>query len=85
MEKTLNQNSSDTSLTLSLIKWWATICIIIATGSRAFELHAIDLVFGWIGTAMWLLASIRMQDRPLLVVNIVCLSFISYGLVRIFV
>jgi hypothetical protein len=83
MEKTLNQNSSDTSL--SLIKWWATICIIIATGSRAFELHAIDLVFGWIGTAMWLLASIRMQDRPLLVVNIVCLSFISYGLVRIFV
>jgi hypothetical protein len=83
MENTLNQNSSDTSL--SLIKWWATICIIIATGSRAFELHAIDLVFGWIGTAMWLLASVKMQDRPLLVVNIVCLSFISYGLVRIFV
>ena len=83
MEKTLNQNSSDASL--SLIKWWATIAIIIATGSRAFELHAIDLVFGWIGTAMWLLASIKMQDRPLLVVNIVCLSFISYGLVRIFV
>ena len=76
----MNQNSSDASL--SLIKWWATICIIIATGARAFELHAVDLVFGWVGTAMWLLASIKMKDRPLLVVNIVCLSFISYGLVR---
>lgn len=70
---------------LDAIKWAATISIIIATGARAIELHAVDLLFGWIGTALWLLAAVYMKERALVVVNIVCLVFISYGLARQFI
>jgi len=67
---------------LDIIKWCATICIIIATGARAIELHSVDLIFGWIGTALWLLAAYKMRETALVMVNVVCLIFISYGLVR---
>lgn len=67
--------------TLSIIKWLATLNIIIATAARAFEFHNVDLTFGTLGTALWLIAAYKMREPALVIVNVICLAFLMFGLV----
>ena len=67
---------------LNAIKWLATAGIVVATAARAFDLHNVDMVFGTIGTALWLWASIKMRETPLVIVNVVCLAFLIFGLTK---
>lgn len=70
---------------LKSIKWAATALIIVATASRAFEQHNLDLVAGAAGTFLWLVAAYKMRESALFLVNAVCLGFLLYGVAKIVV
>lgn len=63
-----------------MLKWSATIAIIIATICRSFDYHVADMVIGGIGTGLWAYAAYKMQDKALLAVNVFCLGILLYGI-----
>jgi hypothetical protein len=54
---------------LEILKWIGTACVIVAATCRAFEFHTVDLILSIIGAAIWGYAALKMNDKPLLVVN----------------
>lgn len=54
---------------LEALKWFGTLCVIIAAGCRALEFHMADLIISILGAGIWGYAAIAMKDKALFVVN----------------
>lgn len=54
---------------LEILKWFGTACVIVAATCRAFEFHAADLFLSIVGALVWAYAAVKMNDKPLMVVN----------------
>lgn len=67
---------------LEILKWLGTACVILAATCRAFEFHTVDLVLSIVGAAVWGYAALKMNDKPLLVVNGFITAILLYGVVK---
>lgn len=67
---------------LEIVKWFGTACVIVAATCRAFEFHTVDLVLSIIGAAIWGYAALKMNDKPLMVVNGFITAILLYGVVK---
>lgn len=67
---------------LEVIKWFGTACVIVAATCRAFEFHTVDLILSIIGAAIWGYAALKMNDKPLMVVNGFITAILLYGVVK---
>lgn len=66
---------------LEAIKWFGTICVIIAAGCRALEFHTADLLISILGAGLWGYASIVMKDKPLFIVNAFIVTILLLGII----
>ena len=67
---------------INQIKWAATIFIVLATLARTMEYHYLDLVFGAIGTLMWIYIAHKTKENALLTVNAFCLAILIIGILK---
>ena len=67
---------------LEAIKWFGTLCVIVAATSRAFEFHQVDLVLSILGAGAWAYAAIKMKDKSLFVVNGFIVAILIIGLLK---
>ena len=71
-----------------LVKWIATIFVMVAITSRSAGynavFHAIDLICTLCGTTGWLYVSIVWKDRALIMMNTAILIIVATGLLRTF-
>jgi hypothetical protein len=67
---------------LNIIKWIGTICVIIAATCRAFGFHTADLILSIIGASIWGYAGLKMNDKPLMVVNGFITTILLYGIIK---
>lgn len=60
-------------LRLEELKWIATACLIVG-----FGLFSAGIGFGWFiqiaGGVLWTMAALRMNDKPLLITNVVMIT-----------
>ena len=72
-----------------LVKWIATIFVMVAITSRSAGyneiFHTIDLICTFCGTTGWLYVSIAWKDRALIMMNTAILIIVATGLLRTFV
>ena len=68
------------------IKWVATVLILISVSFRnaGVEYHAIDMLFGTIGTLGWLWVSVIWQDRAMIILNALMVLLLGSGLLKIY-
>ena len=67
---------------LEILKWLGTACVILAATCRAFDFHTADLFLSIVGAAVWGYAALKMNDKPLLVVNGFITAILLYGVVK---
>ena len=67
---------------LEILKWFGTACVILAATCRAFEFHTADLILSIAGAAVWAYAAVKMNDKPLMVVNGFITAILLYGVVK---
>lgn len=67
---------------LEAIKWFGTICVIIAAACRAFEFHEVDLILSIFGAGAWAYAAVKMKDKSLFVVNGFIVAILIMGLLK---
>lgn len=67
---------------MNAVKWIATAFIVLATLARALEYHHVDLVFGSVGTFLWIYIAHKMKEGALLAVNTFCLMILIFGLLK---
>ena len=72
---------------IDVIKWVASIVIIIAVTLRASgeEYHVYDLIFSFTGTSLWLIVSFAWKDKALILLNSVMAFTLLSGLVKDYV
>ena len=72
---------------INVIKWVASIVIIIAVTLRASgdEYHMYDLIFSFLGTSLWLIVSFAWKDKALILLNSVMAFTLLSGLVKDYV
>lgn len=72
---------------IDVIKWVASIVIIIAVTLRASgeEYHVYDLIFSFTGTSLWLIVSFAWRDKALILLNSVMAFTLLSGLVKDYV
>lgn len=64
-------------------KWVASIFVIVAMVFRSTQQFAfLDLCLSLVGVFLWLLVSLKWQDRALIVVNAVSLVVLAIGLIN---
>jgi hypothetical protein len=66
------------------IKWVATVFIMIAIICRSagVEYALYDLIFGLVGTVLWLWVSMLWQDRALIILNTTATIVLAIGLLK---
>ena len=67
---------------LEILKWLGTACVILAAACRAFEFHTADLFLSIVGALVWASAAVKMNDKPLMVVNGFITAILLYGVVK---
>lgn len=67
---------------MTIIKWTATLFIILATLARSLEYHTVDLITGALGTGLWAYVGYKTKESALTVVNVFCLIVLVYGIVK---
>ena len=69
------------------VKWAATIIILTSVVFRnaGVEFRMFDLIFGTIGTFLWLWVSIMWKDRALIILNVAMALLLSSALLKEFV
>lgn len=65
-----------------MIKWFATLCVILAAGARAFNQHIFDLVLSILGAGVWAYVAYRENDKALLTVNGFILAILAFGIFK---
>ena len=66
---------------LDYLKWTATLVLIVGTAVNSAGFYPLGPVLLIVGGIIWLCASIKMRDRPLIVTNLVMSLTGSAGLV----
>lgn len=66
---------------MSIIKWLGTTGIILSAVLRVLDFHMLDIAVGFVGTSLWVYASLVAKDYPLLTVNLFVDIVLLYGLV----
>lgn len=66
------------------VKWVATAFVMIAIAFRAagIEYALYDLIFGLIGTVLWLWVSMLWHDRAMIVLNTTASIVLAIGLLK---
>jgi ABC-type siderophore export system fused ATPase/permease subunit len=66
------------------VKWAATIMILISVSFRnaGVEYYLLDMIFGTIGTILWLWVSIVWKDRALIMLNVVMFVLLFSGVLK---
>lgn len=66
------------------VKWVATAFIMVAIACRAagIEYALYDLIFGLIGTVLWLWVSMLWHDRAMIVLNTTASIVLAIGLLK---
>lgn len=67
---------------INVVKWIATVGIVIATILRSLGYHYADMIVGGIATALWAYAAYKTKDVPLFAVNGFCLIVLAYGVCK---
>lgn len=67
---------------LNALKWFGTICVILAATCRAFDLHTADLILSILGAGVWAGVAIKAKDNPLLVVNGFIVAILLFGVFK---
>ena len=67
---------------LNALKWFGTICVILAATCRAFDLHTADLILSILGAGVWGGVAIKAKDNPLLVVNGFIVAILLFGVFK---
>lgn len=67
------------------VKWVATVFIMIAIVCRSagVEYALYDLIFGLVGTILWLWVSMLWQDRALIILNTTATIVLAIGLLKV--
>lgn len=70
--------------TIWLIKWFASIVILLAVAFRSAgeQYHLFDLYFSLIGSIGWLTVSIAWKDRALIMLNTVMTLTLLTGILK---
>jgi len=68
--------------TFEIVKWFGTICVIIAATCRAFDLHTADLILSIVGAGIWGYAAIVMKDKALVTVNGFIVLVLLFGVLK---
>lgn len=68
-------------MTLSKIKWIATILCLIGIALTSFNVFPLNILFGLVGSGMWTAAGYMQDDAPLVVVEFVATALYAFGLV----
>ncbi len=56
-------------MTLDSVKWAATITLIVSVGLNGLGLYPHGPIVQVLGGTLWLIASLKMKDKPLIVTN----------------
>lgn len=67
---------------MTIIKWLGTTGVIVAAILRALDYHMQDMIVGFIGTLLWVYASYKERDMPLLTCNVFILAVLLYGIIK---
>lgn len=57
-------------MNLLLIKWLATITLIIGATTAALNIHPLYIVLNTLGGILWSTAGVLMKDKPLVATNV---------------
>jgi len=70
--------------TIWLIKWFASIAILLAVAFRSAgeQYHLFDLYFSLIGSIGWLTVSLAWKDRALIMLNTVMTLTLLTGILK---
>jgi hypothetical protein len=66
---------------LIIIKWLGTILCLLGIALTSFNIYPANILFGFIGSALWTLAGFMQRDVPLLLVEFVAVVLYFGGLV----
>jgi ABC-type siderophore export system fused ATPase/permease subunit len=58
------------------------ILLSVCFRNAGIEYHAMDMIFGTIGTAFWLWVSIIWKDRALIILNVVIFMLLFSGILK---
>ena len=67
------------------IKWFASFFIVVGVMLTSNNIYPYNLLFHFVGLAGWLIVAMLWNDRALLMINAVSISFIANGLVQHYV
>lgn len=68
-------------MTLSKLKWIATLLCLIGIALTSFNIYPLNILFGLIGSGLWTAAGYMQDDAPLVVVELVATALYAVGLV----
>jgi hypothetical protein len=66
---------------LIIIKWLGTILCLLGIALTSFNIYPANILFGFIGSALWTFAGFMQRDVPLLLVEFVAVVLYFGGLV----
>ena len=64
-----------------IIKWLGTILCLLGIALTSFNIYPANILFGFIGSALWTFAGFMQRDVPLLLVEFVAVVLYFGGLV----
>jgi hypothetical protein len=67
---------------LTMLKWIGTIFTISGATASSFDLFPLNIIYYNCGTVFWLIASIKMKDLSLIVVNSGLLVIYLIGIIK---
>jgi len=65
---------------MQLIKWLGTILCLVGIALTSFNVFPLNILFGFIGSALWTYAGVLQRDIPLILVEAVAVALYFAGL-----
>jgi len=66
---------------VSNIKWYGTTLCLIGIALTSFNIYPLNILFSFVGSAMWTLAGYTQDDVPLVIVEAVATALYAFGLI----
>jgi drug/metabolite transporter (DMT)-like permease len=65
---------------MQLIKWTGTILCLVGIALTSFNVFPLNILFGFIGSALWTYAGVLQRDIPLILVEAVAVVLYLAGI-----
>jgi hypothetical protein len=65
---------------VSTLKWLGTILCLLGIALTSFNVYPLNILFGFVGSALWTYAGYLQRDPPLLIVELVAVILYAAGL-----